>query len=178
MELVCKSFKKKKRKKSADREWMTDPLPPPILNAWKWGKSQHAVSVFFHATSQKPISYWRVNMKSLTCTKMLVPAVHMEARQALTSLHRCSLRRTEKQFFTLSRLGVKPMVAVFFLHHNVNTMVSRYWLYSMLTTMPLWQGQKTTHMRAFCNFFPSCTIFTSLPPHPEVTLCSWQGVKI
>ena len=49
---------------------------------------------------------------SLTCTVILVQAVHKNAGWAVMSQHKCCLRRIEKQFSTLSRPGVQPMVAV------------------------------------------------------------------
>ena len=49
-----------------------------------------------------------------TCIIILVCAVHTKARQVLMSPRKCSLiGRTQKQSFTLSRLGLEPMVAVF-----------------------------------------------------------------
>ena len=52
-------------------------------------------------------------MESLTCATILACAVHTKASRALTSLHKCWLRGTEKRSFILSRPGGEPTEAAF-----------------------------------------------------------------
>ena len=59
----------------------------------------------------RKVCYWEVDVGFWSCRARLVPAVCKTVRQALMSLLKGRLRRTEQQSLTLSQPGVKPKIA-------------------------------------------------------------------
>lgn len=49
----------------------------------------YALSVCFHATDQRAFSYQTGDMGYVLCAMTLAHAVHVKARQALMSPHKC-----------------------------------------------------------------------------------------